>query len=165
MSSALADPTEIQPLQRSFPGPNGETRFGETAFVRQKLRHERLARALLLGMTGCIILPLIVIVGFLFYKAWPMLSWDFLFRNPRNGMRAGGVWSPLLGTFYLVITSLLISAPIGVLAGTFLAEFGRGKWLTDATRFISDVLLSAPSILIGLFVFQVAVKPVQHFSA
>jgi phosphate transport system permease protein len=78
---------------------------------------------------------------------------------------SGGLLNAIVGSLIITGIGIAVGAPIGVLAGTFLAEFGRGKWLTDATRFISDVLLSAPSILIGLFVFQVAVKPVQHFSA
>ncbi|MFZ0694176.1 MAG: phosphate ABC transporter permease PstA [Alphaproteobacteria bacterium] len=77
----------------------------------------------------------------------------------------GGLLNAIVGSLIITGIGIAVGAPIGVLAGTFLAEFGRGKWLTDATRFISDVLLSAPSILIGLFVFQVAVQPVHHFSA
>src|SRR6185295_17609189 len=59
----------------------------------------------------------------------------------------------------------LLGTPIGILAGTYLAEYGRGGWLAGATRFLNDVLLSAPSIVIGLFVYSVYVARVGHFSA
>ena len=77
----------------------------------------------------------------------------------------GGLLNAIVGSLIITGLGIAVGAPIGILAGTFLAEFGRGSWLTETTRFISDVLLSAPSILIGLFVFEVAVVPVGHFSA
>jgi phosphate transport system permease protein len=77
----------------------------------------------------------------------------------------GGLLNAIFGSLVITGLGIAIGAPIGILAGTFLAEFG-GEWrLASTTRFISDILLSAPSILIGLFVFEVAVIPVGHFSA
>ena len=151
MSSASADLIEIQAPRPAPQSPEGERRFGETRFVRKKRRNERLARGLLLAMTLSIILPLLLIVGFLFYKAWPLLSWDFLVTNPRNGMRAGGVWSPLLGTFYLVIISLLVSAPIGVLAAVYLNEYARNNWFTRVIHLAVVNLAGVPSIVHALF--------------
>ena len=78
---------------------------------------------------------------------------------------SGGLLNAVMGSLIITGIGILIGAPIGILAGTFLAEFGRGSRLTEVTRFISDILLSAPSILIGLFIFEVAVVPVGHFSA
>ena len=95
----------------------------------------------------------------------PALTPDLFTKMTPPPGGTGGLLNAIVGSLIITGIGIAVGAPIGVLAGTFLAEFGRGKWLTDATRFISDVLLSAPSILIGLFVFQVAVKPVQHFSA
>ena len=95
----------------------------------------------------------------------PALTTDLFTKMTPPPGSSGGLLNAIVGSLIITGIGIVIGAPIGVLAGTFLAEFGRGKWLTDATRFISDVLLSAPSILIGIFVFQVAVKPVQHFSA
>ena len=77
----------------------------------------------------------------------------------------GGLLNAVVGSLIITGLGIAVGAPVGILAGTFLAEFGRGSWFTETTRFISDVLLSAPSILIGLFVFEVAVVPVGHFSA
>lgn len=78
---------------------------------------------------------------------------------------SGGLLNAIVGSLIITGIAIVLGAPVGVLAGTFLAEFGRGSRFTEITRFISDVLLSAPSILIGLFVFEVAVVTVGHFSA
>lgn len=76
----------------------------------------------------------------------------------------GGLLNAIFGSFIMVGAGTLIGTPVGVLAGTYLAEYGRGRWLASATRFLNDVLLSAPSIVIGLFVYSVYVAQVGHFS-
>ncbi|HYA47158.1 MAG TPA: phosphate ABC transporter permease PstA [Burkholderiales bacterium] len=76
----------------------------------------------------------------------------------------GGLANAIAGSLLLVVIGTLIGTPIGVLAGTYLAEYGRRGWLASATRFLNDVLLSAPSIVIGLFVYSVYVARVGHFS-
>ena len=76
----------------------------------------------------------------------------------------GGLANAIVGSLALVVTGTLLGTPIGVLAGTYLAEYGRKSWLASATRFLNDVLLSAPSIVIGLFVYSVYVARVKHFS-
>jgi phosphate transport system permease protein len=102
-------------------------------------------------MTLLIVLPLLLIVGYLFYQAWPILSIDFLLENPRNGMRAGGIWAPLLGTVYLVVFSLLISMPVGVLAAVFLNEYARDNWITRVVNLAVVNLAGVPSIVHALF--------------
>lgn len=87
----------------------------------------------------------------------------FTHMTPPPGGK-GGLLNAIVGSLIITGIAIAIGAPVGILAGTFLAEFGRGTF-ADATRFISDILLSAPSILIGLFVFEVAVVTVGHFSA
>ncbi len=77
---------------------------------------------------------------------------------------AGGLLNAILGSLLMTILGTLIGTPIGILAGTYLAEFGQRGWMAPVTRFINDVLLSAPSIVIGLFVYEVYVIRVQHFS-
>ena len=67
--------------------------------------------------------PAVCHSGHLLSKAWPVLSPSFVFDNPRNNMTAGGIWAPLVGTFYLVFMSLLVAAPIGILAGVYLNEY------------------------------------------
>jgi phosphate transport system permease protein len=77
----------------------------------------------------------------------------------------GGIANAIAGSFAMVTVGTLIGTPVGILAGTYLAEYGRRGWLAGATRFLNDVLLSAPSIVIGLFVYSVYVARVKHFSA
>jgi len=77
---------------------------------------------------------------------------------------AGGLINAILGSAMMAVVATLIGAPIGVLAGTYLAEFGQRGWLAPTTRFLNDVLLSAPSIVIGLFIYMVYVAQVGHFS-
>ena len=125
--------------------------FQTTRFARRKRRYELLARAVFFLMTLSIVTPLILIVGYLVYQAWPILSFDFLLTNPRNGMRAGGVWSPLLGTIYLVVISLMVATPIGVLAAIFLNEYTRENWLTRVINMSVLNLAGVPSIVHALF--------------
>ena len=76
----------------------------------------------------------------------------------------GGLANAIMGSIQMVATAVLIGTPVGILAGTYLAEYGKSSWLANATRFINDVLLSAPSIIIGLFVYMVYVAQVKHFA-
>jgi len=76
----------------------------------------------------------------------------------------GGLLNAIVGTLLMTVIGTLIGTPIGILAGTYLAEFGQRGWLAPITRFINDVLLSAPSIVIGLFVYEVYVVQIKHFS-
>jgi phosphate transport system permease protein len=125
--------------------------FQSTSFSRRKERSEVIARAMLLLITLLMVAPLVIIVGYLFYQAWPILSLDFLFTNPRNGMRAGGIWSPLLGTVYLVVISLAIATPIGVLAAVFLNEYASDNWFTRGINLAVVNLAGVPSIVHAMF--------------
>jgi phosphate transport system permease protein len=77
----------------------------------------------------------------------------------------GGLANAIAGSLIIVTVATVLGTPVGILAGTYLAEYGRRGWLAGATRFLNDVLLSAPSIVIGLFVYSVYVARVKHFSA
>jgi len=77
---------------------------------------------------------------------------------------SGGLLNPIIGSLILTILAIVIGAPLGVLAGTYLAEYGRFEKLSSVVRFINDILLSAPSIVIGLFIYEVVVAPMGHFS-
>jgi len=77
---------------------------------------------------------------------------------------SGGLLNAMAGSLAMTLVGTLIGTPIGILAGTYLAEFGQRGWLAPITRFINDVLLSAPSIVIGLFVYEVYVVHIKHFS-
>lgn len=76
----------------------------------------------------------------------------------------GGLLNAIVGSLYMVVFATFIGTPVGILAGTYLAEYGKSGWLAPTTRFVNDILLSAPSIVIGLFVYEVAVHTVGHFS-
>jgi phosphate transport system permease protein len=94
---------------------------------------------------------LLLIVGYLLYQAWPILSLVFILQNPRHGMREGGIWSPLLGTIYLVVISLCIATPIGVLAAVFLNEYAEENWFTRVVNLAVVKLAGVPSIVHALF--------------
>ena len=130
---------------------SSDSLFTETPFVRRKKRTEYIVKSGFLLMALLMICPLILIVGYLFYKAFPILSLDFLLANPARGMRAGGVWAPLLGTIYLVVISLLVSTPIGVLAAIYLNEYARDNWLTRFINLAVVNLAGVPSIVHALF--------------
>ena len=129
--------------------PNG--RFVETAFVRKKKRRERIAQAIFGSMALAMIIPLFLILGYLVYQAWPLLSWDFLVTNPVSQMRKGGIWSALLGTIYLVVMSLCVAAPIGVLAAVYLNEYARDNWFNRIVNLAVVNLAGVPSIVHALF--------------
>src|SRR4029079_17243218 len=83
--------------------------------------------------------------------------------SPRRGA-AGGLLNPIVGSLLMTGLAVLIGTPIGMLAGTYMAEHGRYARLTHVVRFINDILLSAPSIVIGLFIYEIMVAPMGHFS-
>ena len=110
----------------------------------------------------------------LFWLAWILLTLlshglggfslsIFTQMTPPPGS-SGGLLNAIFGSLVMTFFGTLIGTPIGILAGTYLAEFGQRGWLSPVTRFINDVLLSAPSIVIGLFIYQVYVVNVKHFS-
>jgi phosphate transport system permease protein len=78
---------------------------------------------------------------------------------------AGGLLNPIVGSLMMTVLAVVIGTPIGILAGTYLAEYGRHSPISSVVRFINDILLSAPSIVIGLFIYEIMVAPMGHFSA
>jgi phosphate transport system permease protein len=130
----------------SIPFTQSNGRFVETSFVRKKKRTERVAQAIFGIMAVAMIIPLALILGYLMVQAWPLLSWDFLVTNPIGGMRKGGIWSALLGTIYLVVISLAVAAPIGVLAAVYLNEYARDNWFNRIVNLAVVNLAGVPSI-------------------
>ena len=130
---------------------NNTMRFTETRIGRNSLLTEKIAKFVFLLMTLTMVLPLLLIVGFLFYKAWPALSIDFVLELPKNGMREGGVWPAFLGTLYLVLISLIIAAPIGVMAAIYLNEYAKENWFTRIINLAVINLAGVPSIVHALF--------------
>ena len=117
-----------------------------------------------LGTMGFGMFFLLWILGVLFYQGFTSLSPTLFTQMTPPPGSAGGLANAIYGSVIIVLVATFISTPIGILAGIYLAEFGKGKWVASATRFINDILLSAPSIVIGLFVYTVYVAQVNHFS-
>lgn len=88
----------------------------------------------------------------------------FTEMTPPPNTEGGGLANAIVGSGLLILWATVIGTPLGILAGIYLAEYGRKSWLASITRFINDILLSAPSIVVGLFVYTIVVAQVQHFS-
>lgn len=132
------------------PAPS-KGRFARTAHVARKERAERLARAATATMAAAMVLPLLLIVGYLVYLAWPALGIEFVLDVPRRGMTDGGIWPAFVGTLYLVGLSLVVSTPIGVLAAVYLNEYARDNWFNRVVNLAVINLAGVPSIVHALF--------------
>jgi phosphate transport system permease protein len=107
---------------------------------------------------------LVLILGVLLWKGFGGLSLAvFTQMTPPPGS-AGGLLNPIVGSLILTVLAVVIGTPIGILAGTYMAEYGRYDRLSSVVRFINDILLSAPSIVVGLFIYEILVAPMGHFS-
>ena len=104
-----------------------------------------------LAMTAILATPVLIIMAVLVNKGMPMISWDFLFSDPTNGMTAGGIFPALVGTVALVIVALIASVPIGVAAAIYLSEYAKDNWLTRAINLAIINLAGVPSIVHALF--------------
>jgi phosphate transport system permease protein len=127
-------------------------------------RNNAVAMALSLAATAFGLGWLVLILGSLLWEGFSGLSLAvFTEMTPPPGA-SGGLLNPIVGSLILTILAVLIGTPIGILAGTYMAEYGRYDRLTSVVRFINDILLSAPSIVVGLFIYEVMVAPMGHFS-
>jgi phosphate transport system permease protein len=125
--------------------------FTASPIERRKKITEAVVRWVLAAVTMLLILPVFAILGYLLVKAWPALTPAFILENPKDYMRAGGIWAPLVGTFFLVLISLLVAAPVGVLAGIYLNEYARDNWFTRIVNLAVMNLAGVPSIVHALF--------------
>ncbi|MEW6677331.1 MAG: phosphate ABC transporter permease PstA [Pseudomonadota bacterium] len=108
---------------------------------------------------------LLWILWTLFYNGFAALSWDFFTQDtPAPGSEGGGLRNAIVGSLLIVVVTTLVSTPIGILAGIYLAEFGTTSKFAATTRFVTDIMLSAPSIVIGLFVYALMVATLGGFS-
>ena len=115
--------------------------------------------------TGLGLTMLVIILVTLLWNGFGGLSLDVFTKNTAPPGVVGGLLNSIVGSIITTVLGLAIGAPLGILAGTYLAEYGRNARLAVVVRFINDILLSAPSIVIGLFVYELLVVPVGHFSA
>ena len=132
-------------------------------YNRRKRRNTRTS-VLCFAATTLGVGVLAIILGTLVFKGFGGLSLDvFTQMTPPPGS-SGGLLNPIVGSLILTAIGVAIGTPIGILAGTYMAEYGRYNKLTMVVRFINDILLSAPSIVMGLFVYTIMVAPMGHFS-
>ncbi|MEL7447605.1 MAG: phosphate ABC transporter permease PstA [Pseudomonadota bacterium] len=125
--------------------------FATNTLIEKNRRVEQLFRILFLMMTGLLILPVAIILAMLIYKGGPVISFEFLFTNPTQGMTAGGILPALVGTVWLVGVALLVSVPLGVAAAVYLSEYAPENWLTRLINIAIINLAGVPSIVHALF--------------
>jgi phosphate transport system permease protein len=136
----------------------------DTSLYARRRRRNVLAGVASYGATFVGLSWLALILGVLFWQGFSGVSLRvFTEMTPPPGA-VGGLLNAIVGSLIMTGLALLIGAPIGVLAGTYMAEYGRHSRLTSLVRFINDILLSAPSIVVGLFIYEIMVRPMGHFS-
>jgi len=136
-----------------------------TPRYRRRRWRNRLATTLAIAAAGLGLTWLVLILLVLVVKGVGGLSLEvFTEMTPPPGS-AGGLLNAIVGSLLLTIFAVLFGTPLGILAGTYMAEYGRYSKLTLVVRFINDILLSAPSIVVGLFVYEIMVAQMGHFSA
>ena len=147
----------------SHPGPRKDTATAARLGASRK-RTDRIIRTLCLAATviGLVLLASILIT--LFYRGFEAMSLRVFTHVTAPPGSEGGLLNAIVGSLIQSLLGTAIGTPIGMLVGTYLAEYAKDSWLGNAVRFVSDILLSAPSILIGLFVYQILVLPFGGFS-
>ena len=134
-------------------------------FAWRKVKNNILT-VLALVATAVVLVPLAAILAYLFYKGFSSLNVDFFTKMPSPpGEAGGGVANSIVGSGVVLGLASLIGIPVGIAAGVYLAEFGRGRILGNAIRFTADVLNGVPSIVVGISMYALIVKPQLHFSA
>lgn len=131
--------------------------------LERRLLTDRFIRYVATTLAALAIVLLAWILWTVFYRGLSALSFSVFVNPTESPGRGGGLANAIVGSIIQVVIGLVIATPVGLFAGTYLSELGRGKF-ADAVRFINDVLLSAPSILIGLFVYELLVKSTGAFS-
>jgi phosphate transport system permease protein len=133
-------------------------------YAARRLRNA-LAAALAIAATIVGLGALFLILGALLWEGFGGLSLRvFTEMTPPPGA-SGGLLNAIVGSLIMTVFGILVGTPLGIFAGTYMAEYGRHSRFTFIVRFVNDILLSAPSIVIGLFVYEIVVAPVGHFSA
>src|SRR5262249_263798 len=131
----------------------------------RRRRRNAIAMGLAVAATALGLGWLVLILGALVWEGFRGLSLQvFTEMTPPPGSSGGGLLNPIMGSLILTGLGVLIGTPLGILAGTYMAEYGRYDKLTTVVRFINDILLSAPSIVVGLFIYEVMVAQMGHFS-
>jgi len=127
-------------------------------------RRNGITMGLAYGATAFGLSWLVLILAVLLWEGFSGLSLAVLTEMTPPPGSAGGLLNPIVGSLVMTVLAVLIGTPLGILAGTYMAEYGRYDKLTTVVRFINDILLSAPSIVVGLFVYEIMVAQMGHFS-
>lgn len=133
-------------------------------YLRRKAVN-RVALSLALGAAGFGLFWLIAILWTLLFNGLSSITLSLFTENTPPPGNTGGLLNAIFGSVVMTSVATVVGTPIGIMAGTYLAEYGRGAKLAEVVRFINDILLSAPSIMVGLFVYQIVVVQMGHFSA
>jgi phosphate transport system permease protein len=132
---------------------------------RRRLWVNRIGISLSMFAMSLGLMALLWILWTLFYRGFSALSWDFFTQDtPAPGSEGGGLRNAIVGSGLILFFSTVVATPIGILAGIYLAEYGKVSKFASITRFVTDVMLSAPSIVIGLFVYALFVATLGGFS-
>ena len=143
---------------------NKAININPTVFARRK-RANRIGLTLSMSAMGLGMIFLFWILGVLVIKGFSSIDFSlFTHSTPAPGSDGGGLANAIVGSLMIIGCCTLISTPIGVLAGVYLSEYGDRSKVAAITRFVTDIMLSAPSIVIGLFVYAFVVAQVKHFS-
>jgi len=143
---------------------NNTSNIDQSIFAKRK-RANKIGLTLSMGAMTLGMIFLLWILSVLLFKGLSAIDLNlFTHSTPAPGSEGGGLANAIVGSLLLVGTCTLISTPIGVLAGLYLSEYGDRSRIAAITRFVTDIMLSAPSIVIGLFVYAFVVAQVRHFS-
>jgi phosphate transport system permease protein len=143
---------------------NQKENFNQGIYNQRK-RSNTIGLVLSMSAMGLGMVFLLWILSILFIKGFSAIDLNmFTQSTPAPGSEGGGLANAIVGSLMIVVTCTLISTPIGVMAGIYLSEYGAKSKIAAITRFVNDIMLSAPSIVIGLFVYAVFVAQVNHFS-
>jgi len=134
------------------------------AYAGRRFRNNlMMGLSILASVVGLFCLLAILIT--LLYKGFAAITPQMFTASTPPPGQDGGLINAIFGSVVMTVAAVVVATPIGILAGTYLAEYSRGHWLGEVAKFINDILLSAPSIIIGLFVYTILVVPFGHFSA
>ncbi len=137
----------------------------DQGIYNQRKRSNWIGLALSMAAMTVGMIFLLWILSILFIKGFAAIDWNmFTQSTPAPGSEGGGLANAIVGSLLIVASCTLISTPIGVMAGIYLSEYGAKSKIASITRFVNDIMLSAPSIVIGLFIYAVLVAQVKHFS-
>jgi phosphate transport system permease protein len=132
---------------------------------KQRLWKNRIGIALSMTAMALGLFVLLWILSVLFINGIKAIDWNmFTQSTPAPGSEGGGLANAIVGSLMMVGLATLVSTPVGILAGVYLAEFGDRSRIAEITRFMTDIMLSAPSIVLGLFIYAILVAQVKHFS-